>query len=135
VTPVFADTSFYQALLNPTDRWHDSAVLFSETYAGTIVTTEYVLVELGALLSHRSLRRIYVEFVQQTQADPDTLVLPASGNHFANGFRLFTMRHDKNWSMTDCISFAVMEHMGIKEAVSCDKHFEQAGYRPLLGPP
>jgi hypothetical protein len=41
-------------------------------------------------------------------------------------------RSDKDWSLTDCISFAVMEDEGIHEALTGDQHFEQAGFRALL---
>lgn len=132
MTRVFADTSFYQALLNPHDRWHGPALQFSERYSDAIVTTEYILVELGALMSRGFSRELFVEFVERVQADSNTAIITASTEHFSNGFRLFAKRRDKDWSLTDCISFAVMEHMRIRDAVSCDKHFEQAGYRQLL---
>jgi predicted nucleic acid-binding protein len=45
---------------------------------------------------------------------------------------LFGNRLDKGWSLTDCISFTVMESQGIAEAFTCDRHFEQAGFRALL---
>jgi hypothetical protein len=41
-------------------------------------------------------------------------------------------RPDKDWSLTDCISFVVMEDENIKEALTADHHFEQAGFVALL---
>lgn len=63
---------------------------------------------------------------------PETDVVSASSTHFQRGLDLFTERPDKEWSLTDCISFRIMEQEGIDEALSFDHHFEQAGYRCLL---
>ena len=41
-------------------------------------------------------------------------------------------RSDKSWSLTDCISFVVMGEHGITDALTGDRHFEQAGFRALL---
>jgi len=48
------------------------------------------------------------------------------------GIQLFRARRDKDWPLTDCISFAVMQDEGIKNALTGDKHFEQAGFIALL---
>lgn len=48
------------------------------------------------------------------------------------GMELLSRRADKRWSLTDCISFVVMERHGLTEAVTADRHFEQAGFRALL---
>jgi predicted nucleic acid-binding protein len=48
------------------------------------------------------------------------------------GFGLFAARPDKAWSLTDCISFAVMRERGLSEALTGDHHFEQAGFRALF---
>jgi len=59
----FADTSFYIGLLSPRDRCHALAVEASEAYCGDIITTEYVLIELGNYLANIS-RTGFVSFVQ-----------------------------------------------------------------------
>jgi predicted nucleic acid-binding protein len=41
-------------------------------------------------------------------------------------------RPDKDWSLTDCISFVVMENQDITEALTADRHFVQAGFTALL---
>jgi len=45
---------------------------------------------------------------------------------------LYESREDKDWSLTDCISFPVMQEEGIADALTSDSHFRQAGYRTLL---
>jgi len=39
---------------------------------------------------------------------------------------------DKEWGLTDCISFIVMGDPGLTDALTADEHFEQAGFRALL---
>jgi hypothetical protein len=51
---------------------------------------------------------------------------------FEAGTDLYSRRSDKEWSLTDCISFVVMQEQGIGEALTGDRHFEQAGFRALL---
>jgi uncharacterized protein len=42
------------------------------------------------------------------------------------------LRSDKDWSLTDCISFMVMEDNKVEQAVTADRHFTQRGYRALM---
>jgi hypothetical protein len=51
---------------------------------------------------------------------------------FDAGMELYADRPDKDWSLTDCISFVVMQERGITDALTGDRHFEQAGFRALL---
>jgi uncharacterized protein len=45
---------------------------------------------------------------------------------------LFETRADKDWGITDCMSFVVMQNHRLNDALTADKHFEQAGFRALL---
>ena len=132
MTSVFADTSFYIAFANPKDRWHEAAVTLGDRWCGTMVTTEYILVELGNHLCAPSDRRLFMRIAAMLQEDDKTVIVPASSELLRTGLSLFGNRADKGWSLTDCISFAVMEDRGLTEALTCDQHFEQAGYRCLL---
>ena len=49
-----------------------------------------------------------------------------------SGLNLYEQRLDKDWGLTDCISFVVMQREQIQEAFTSDKHFEQAGFIRLL---
>ena len=132
MTPVFADTSFYIAFTNPKDAWYEAATMIGNQCRGAMVTTEYVLVELGNYLCRPADRELFLRIVEMLHGDSKTDLLPTSSSLLEAGLALFAERPDKGWSLTDCISFAVMEQYGIKEALSCDHHFEQAGFRLLL---
>lgn len=129
---VFADTSYYVAFVNPRDERHAVAVSVSRKLRRPIVLTDYVLAELGSRLSEREQRQLFVELVETLRTAPSTTIVPASRALFDRGLALFRRRHDKDWSLIDCISFEVMRSRGIEEALTTDHHFEQAGFAALL---
>jgi predicted nucleic acid-binding protein len=131
----FADTSFYVAILNTRDTWHSLAVHCSRQFRGLLVTTDFVLIELGNWLSRSGDRSAFVRFLAQLRSDPKTVIFPATRNAFDQGFDLYERRSDKSWSLTDCISFAIMQQEGLTEALTADHHFEQAGFTILLRKP
>jgi len=51
---------------------------------------------------------------------------------FAGGLDLYRERPDKDWSLTDCISFVIMRQQQITDALTADLHFVQAGFRALM---
>ncbi len=61
-----------------------------------------------------------------------TMIVPTTDQLWQEGIDLYQRSSDKEWSLTDCISFVVMQREGITEALTGDKHFEQAGFTALL---
>jgi hypothetical protein len=51
VKRVFADTSFYIALVRPEDENHRSSSEFDRHFDGQYITSEFVLIELGNWLA------------------------------------------------------------------------------------
>ncbi|MCC6493014.1 MAG: type II toxin-antitoxin system VapC family toxin [Pirellulales bacterium] len=129
---VFADTSFYVALANQHDELHQQALQRAANIRTTITTTEYVLVEVANFCLVGRTRQVFVELVASLRADPRAKIVPASSPLFEAALAQFERRQDKTWSLTDCTSFVVMEELGIKQALTADHHFEQAGFVPLL---
>ena len=129
---VFADTSFYIALVNPRDVHHPDALAYMRNHRGRVTTTDYVLVEVGNWLSRTGDRPSFVALMRQLETDPELTVAPGSRDLFEQGYELYKARADKAWSLTDCISFVVMEQMGLSEALTADRHFGQAGFTVLL---
>jgi len=128
----FADTFYYIALLNHSDRKHDRATELTREFDGTMITTTAVLTELGDGVAGTSSRELFVDFVSDLRRDPDVVVVPADMSWFERAMGLYANRPDKDWSLTDCISFVVMRERGITEALTGDHHFEQAGFTALL---
>ena len=97
-----------------------------------LVTTEWVLTELADGLASSRHRNMFMETRQELLADEDVEVVPLDMQVHQEGIQLFASREDKEWSLTDCISFFVMQREGITEALTGDHHFEQAGFVALL---
>ena len=130
--PVFVDTSFYIAIVNPRDALHSLADEIAKSKHRDMLTTEYVLVEVGNWLCNSDNRQVAVELIRSCLDDPRTLVIPGSRKVFLQGLDLYARRQDKKWSLTDCISFEVMQWNKIEEVFSTDRHFRQAGFQLLM---
>jgi predicted nucleic acid-binding protein len=130
--PVFADAAFYIALAGEGDQFHEAARTFSDSYSGQIITSEFVLVEVGNLLSRRDDRRLFGALIADINADEQTRVIASSHYWFTRGLALFQNRSDKEWSLTDCISIEIMSRRKIQTVLTTDHHFEQAGFEVLL---
>lgn len=48
------------------------------------------------------------------------------------GWQMYTNRPDKDWGIVDCISFVIMQERNLTEALTADRHFQQAGFIKLL---
>jgi predicted nucleic acid-binding protein len=133
MTPVFADTFYFLALLNAHDSAHSDALRWASNPRGPLVTTAWVLTELADAMSAPRYRLPFLAFVSKVRrANGGVEIVPASADLFDRGLDLFGRRLDKAWSLTDCISFVVMTDRGLGEALTGDQHFEQAGFRALL---
>jgi len=128
----FADTFFYLAILNPRDAAHDRAVSLSQNLRGGFVTTEFILLELADGMAYPPARETFVRFNALLAADRQVEIIPASTELLRRGRNLYIDRPDKDWSLTDCVSFVVMREHGVTEALTGDHHFEQAGFVALL---
>jgi hypothetical protein len=131
MTRCFGDTFFYLAYLNRRDEVNQRAVRFMQEHDPAIVTTAWVLTEVGDALA-KTRRRQFGELLDALDADPRTEVIAASQALFDAGVKLYLSRADKEWPLTDCISFVVMQEHGLTDALTGDRHFEQAGFRCLL---
>lgn len=133
MTAVFADAFYYFALVNPDDRAHDRAARFAGEYAGLVVTTEWVLTEVADGMARPvRFRDLFLGLYAGLHTDAQVRIVPFSAELFAAGLDLYARRPDKEWSLTDCVSFVVMEREGITDALTGDRHFEQAGFVALL---
>ena len=132
---VFADAGYWIALLNPRDALHETAKTVSQVLGSVqLITSEVVLTECLNDLAKRgeALRRAAVALVEELRRSPSVSIEPQSSLQFQDALVLFASRQDKAWGHTDCVSFRIMTRYGVTEALTFDRHFEQAGFTPLL---
>src|SRR5712691_693632 len=110
---VFADTLYYLALLNERDQAHGRAVEFNRSFAGRMLTTGWVLTELADGVCHPGTRASFVTTLRLLEGDPDVTLVGCAESLWREGVALYQQRADKEWSLTDCISFVVMRREGL----------------------
>ncbi len=129
---VFADAFYFVGLLNRADEHHARGVVAAKALRDSIVTTEWVLAEFADALAPSAARNRVAQFIRELAKDPKVRIIRSSTALFQKGLQLYDDRSDKKWSLTDCISFVVMKDEALTEALTGDKHFEQAGLKALL---
>ncbi len=129
----FLDTAYVLALLNPNDIYHRQAkaLLLSMQSAQEIWITEAVLIEIGNALA-RSNRSAAAAFINSCYVTPNVRVVPVDSPLLKRAIDFYNNREDKEWGLTDRISFIVMLDCGLTEALTADEHFQQAGFKALL---
>jgi len=129
------DTSGFYALLVQRDRWHARAkgLLASAAQSGgRFVTTDYILDETATLLKARGLGHLVDAVFETVFASAACRVEWMDPGRFEQARRFFRKHQDQDWSFTDCFSFWLMRLLGLREALTSDKHFREAGFVPLL---
>ena len=128
----FVDTAFILAVVSEKDELHQKSRELVKIY-GTLpwMTTDLVLYEVANSLARNAkpqAQKIISEFLE---ADGIEIVY-ASPALFRKGFALYCKYADKTWGLVDCVSFVVMRETGITDALTNDKHFQQAGFNALM---
>jgi hypothetical protein len=124
---IFLDTGFLFGLVSTKDEHHDRVVEVFATFKGTrlsdeLLTTNHVIAETITLtrkVGHDKAamlgERPYGEKLARIHwTTPDDEL---------DAFEYFKRHRDQVYSFTDCLSFVVMERLGIREALAVDRDF------------
>ena len=133
--PVFLDTSGWLALLSAVDEFHAPATAVWEdllTRRVSIVLTDWIVAETGNGLARSPERGRFRGAVKTLRMSPSADLVPITDDLLDRALDLYSYRPDKAWGLVDCTSFVLMQERGIQEALTVDRHFEQAGFRALL---
>ena len=131
----FADTAFWIALLLARDQYHAQAVAWRSYLArskANVVTSQAVLWELLNALGSPSSRGAAAHFYSDALRSPELEVIELSPEQIEEAVQLYVRHGDKEWSLTDCHSFALMRRRNLTQALTADHHYAQAGYPALL---
>ena len=126
------DTSGLMCLFDQRDTRHAKA---TECYdsASNQLTHNYVLAEfVGLAIARRSPRVDALDFLGAIRSSEEIEVIWVDRDLHDRSIALFNQRADKAWSLCDAVSFVLMKERGIREALTSDHNFEQAGFVRLL---
>lgn len=129
MSAIFADTSYWIALFDRKDQNHKRSVKLSEHLkTSRIIVSDFVVFEtitfINTSVKNHSLAMLFLDFISEQDnievVEIDTVLKE-------NALQIFKDYDDKDFSFTDCSSFALMASLNIKNAVSFDEHFTQIG--------
>lgn len=132
-TRLLVDSSAYFALLDGDDTYHSQAVSILDRLiakACRLFTTSFVLAETHALLLNRLNQWTATKFLQDIEQSTTTLAW-VTPTDVQRAKAIIYQYDDKDFSLTDATSFAVMERLRISYAFAFDKHFSQYGLAVL----
>lgn len=127
----FVDTSYLLALELRHDQAHQAAIQHwqsGSTRLMQMVTTSFILDEVVTFFNNRGYHDRAVEVGNNLLESPSVRFIHVDKSLFYDGWRYFQQHKDKDYSLTDCISFVVMQQLGIRIAFTFDHHFSQAGF-------
>ena len=128
----FVDTSFSVALISEKDLDHQRALELASAYETfPLIVTDCVLLEIGNSLA-RNYRVQAVTAINNFLTSLEIEIVSLDQELFLRAFDLYRSRMDKTWGLVDCVSFVVMWDRGIEDALTNDRHFQQAGFRALM---
>jgi hypothetical protein len=130
---IFVDTSAWYADFVSSDENHvDARRFFEETSGSAFLTTDYVITETLNLLIVRGYGDRAREAVGEFLSEKLAQVAWVERHDVLRAAEVFRQFSDKRWSFTDCVSYAIIERRGIKQALAFDKHFRQFGFVEVL---
>jgi len=128
---VFVDSFTWIATINKSDNYHKASIKAVEGLLKkrtALITTNYVIIETINALSKAEYRKAVIAFMDKLEKSSSVEIVKITDEIYKNSWTLYQKRMDKDWGITDCTSFEVMQMLDIKIAFTNDKHFEQAGY-------
>lgn len=131
-SPVFLDTGYILAILNTRDKYYELASAMASTISPPFITTEAVLIEIGNAFSSIQWRAVGVDALHNLRSAQDVEIVPVNTMLLERAIALYSSRTDKEWGLTDCISFTVMQERNLTQVLTTDRHFEQAGFQNIL---
>ena len=132
---VFVDTSAFIALLDPRDDCHVQAMYVEQSLssqATRLLTTNFVLDETYTGLRGKIQHSAILRFRDSVRQSRRLSVIRITEAVEDQAWEIFARYHDKDFSFTDCTSFAVMRQLDITTTLAFDEYFEQFGFMHVV---
>ena len=134
---IFVDTSAWVAVVNSRDQYHPAAREFYQQnfnrYA-RLITSNLVIAETYILLRLDCVSAIALQWWEMISDSIRSETVYADAAITAEAFNLLRQYNDHSISLTDAVSFKIMEERQVKEAFTFDSHFSTAGFIKLPEP-
>jgi predicted nucleic acid-binding protein len=129
---IFVDTSFFVALRNVRDPWHQQAVsLFRDVESSDLVTSNHVRGETWTFLRRRVGHQAGVSFLDAVERSPRIRVETVDAPQEDNALRWLRRHDERAYSFVDATSFVLMQARRIRDALAFDGDFSAAGFVEL----
>ncbi len=129
---IFVDTLFLVALINRRDQYHQQARELADRFNGyPLLTTDAILLEFGNALA-RNYKNEAADLIEYFLSAEEAEIFRLTPELFDKAFDLYKSYQDQSWGLVDCISFVVMREANVTQALTCDRHFIQAGFQTLM---
>ena len=128
---IFVDTGAWYAAVIQEDPAHDVCRNLLTHANGRLLTTDYIVDELLTLLTVRGHRDVAKQIGPRMWQAEITNLHWVTPRDVEAAWKVFTRFDDKSWSFTDCTSHAIMQQLGIVEALALDEHFRQFGFATI----
>lgn len=129
---IFVDTSFFKAIIDPKDEFHQDAKKIEQKINDEqikLITSNYVLDESFTLIKTRCGLAIVDEFRKYlTEISSILKIIRVTMSDEAGAWEWFL----KDWSklsFTDCVSFALMKRLKLTKVATFDNHFKRTGFK------
>ena len=132
---IFVDTSGFYALLIKGDDQHAAAVRTlrdARRRKRRFVTSDHVLDETATLLKARGHAHLLRAFFDSLRTSHACHIEWTDADRFQDAQAFFLKSADHAWSFTDCLSFRIMKELRLRDALTKDGHFHEAGFVSLL---
>ena len=134
MSALFLDTSYVVALVGQDEQHHPTVQQHWMELASSLpplVTTSFVVDEIATLLNARGQHALAVDTCERLLHSSSVELVHVDAPLFSESWQFFKRHCDKSYSLTDCVSFVVMQARGMNAALSLDRHFQQARFGAL----
>lgn len=132
---VFVDTAGLYALADRKDAAHHAAATATRSLldaGGRLILTDYIIDEAATLAKVRAGRHAAVKLLDLVEHSAGFSMEWIGPARFAEAKRFFRQHADHGYSFTDCTSFVTLRNLRLRDVLTTDRHFAEAGFTLLL---